>query len=204
MHKSIDIAVPGYLGMAGTCTLCSFKDNDTPIKSLQALLSLCTSLVCAKDHVELFVLCYLEPLYHWDHCQGRIQEVADRGAQWDINFSALEHSWRMAPSPPPPPTAVNLAPLKFSSLEPAPACVWRAPYSSCWFILFFLFSLFFLSFYFPFLSFFFFFFFFGAPLVTPDTPLLTARSTVVWVWHGNLLQWTIYYRVKLIFRQLSC
>ena len=33
------------------------------------------------------------------------------GAQWVINFGALEQSWRMAPST--PLSAVNLAPLKF-------------------------------------------------------------------------------------------
>ena len=69
-----------------------------------------------------------------------------------------------------PPSAINLAPLKFSSLEPlrgAPACACMTPYSSCWFIFFFLFAflslffhLFFSSFVFPFLI------FFGTPLVT--------------------------------------
>ena len=74
---------------------------------------------------------------------GRIQEVADWGAQWVINFGTLKQSWRMAPSPPLA-TAVNFAPLKFSPLEPlwgAHACALMVPYLSCWFTFFFLFFL---------------------------------------------------------------
>ena len=68
--------------------------------------------------------------------QGRIQKVADRGPS---------ESLILVPSY--PPTGVNLAPLKFPSLEllrSAPACAWMVPYSSCLFIFFFLFSLSFL------------------------------------------------------------
>ena len=98
--------------------------------------------------------------------QGRIQEVANRGAQRVINFGALEQSWRMAPLTP---TSVNLAPLKFSSLEPlwgAPACAWMAPYSPCWFIFFFFFP-FFPSFFLSFFPFSFLFLLFLAPLRWP-------------------------------------
>ena len=103
------------------------------------------------------------------------------GAQWVTNFGALNQSWRMASSPSFPPTTVNLAPLKFSSLEPlqgAPACAWMAPYSPGWFI-FFPFPPFFLSVSFLFLL------FIGAPLVTrgakapkapQDTPLHDGMS----------------------------
>ena len=107
----------------------------------------------------------------WVSCnemQGCIQEVADRGAQRVINFGALEQSSRMAPSTPPPtPPTINLAPVKFSFLEPlrgVPVSAWTAPYLSCWFIFFLSFFPFFSSFFsfsFPFLSF---FFLFLAPL----------------------------------------
>ena len=74
---------------------------------------------------------------------GGIQEVADRGARWRslilAPWSKIEE-WRLHPPP-----SVNLAPLKFSSLEPlrgAPAGAWMAPYLTCWFIFFFLFPFF--------------------------------------------------------------
>ena len=91
----------------------------------------------------------------------------------------------MAPSPP-----VNLAPLKFSSLDSlrgAPADAWMARYSSCWFIFLFLFYLsfpLFLSLPFP-------FFFFGAPLVTlgprppkPSPPPRIRLWCVIWHTRG--------------------
>ena len=52
--------------------------------------------------------------------------------------------WHLTPPP------ANLAPLKFSSLEPLAPCAWMAPYSSCSFTFFFVS---FLPFFLPFSSF---------------------------------------------------
>ena len=90
--------------------------------------------------------------------QGRIQEVEDRGPSESLILAprSKDEEWR-----PHSPSAVKLAPLKFSSLEPL-----RAPclcMNGTLFVMLIIFSFFsfFLLFFFPFL-----FFFFSAPLVT--------------------------------------
>ena len=132
-------------------------------------VSLCNLIKLLKN----IELCYT--IVH-----GRIQEVADRGTQWDINLGALEQSWRMCPHHPPPPSICRPWSFLFWTPSGAPLLVleWR-PIRDVVLLLtvlsLFVF-LFFLSFSFPFSS------FLGAlvtrgprPRMLPqDTPLMSS------------------------------
>ena len=56
------------------------------------------------------------------HVRGVSRMSFTAGPQWVINFGALDQSWRMSPSPPPP---VILAPLKFFPLNSLLALEWQ-------------------------------------------------------------------------------
>ena len=102
---------------------------------------------------------------------GRIQEVADQGDSESLILTPWPQSWRMVPSLPPP--TINVAPLKFSYLEPQgpTGCPCLCLNGALFVMLIYLFLSFFLSF--PLFPLFFFpfpFLLFLAPLQWPGGP----------------------------------
>ena len=90
--------------------------------------------VCGKITLFFNFEAYMYPPPSDHQCQqGRIQDVADRGAKWVINFGALEQSCKIAPSPP---SRLQFGALQVVGffLEPlrgVPSCAWMEPYSTC-------------------------------------------------------------------------